>query len=126
MCFGLEGELKSCSTNSHMYSNMYCESDLYTGVPRKIDFPFCPCEENAVTLIKCQYWPGTSLNPKIAFSFELLDMLQALLLECQVAMQDFTQAMAYIIKAKIFDVCNLHMYACIPQTQFGSCRMFLC
>ena len=92
---------------------MYIYLYLNTGVPRQIEFPFCPCEGNAITLIKCRYWPGTPLNPKIAFSFDILDMLQALLLECQVAVQDFTQAMTYLIKAKIFRV-SMPAYTYIP------------
>lgn len=74
------------------------------GIPRDIQFPCCPCEGIVVTLIKFQYWPGSPVNPTIAFSFELLDMLEALLLECQVAVQDFTQAMSYLIRSKIFQV----------------------
>ena len=75
-----------------------------SGIPRDIEFPFCPCKGIVVILIKSQYWPGSPVNPSIAFSFELLDMLEALLLECQVAVQDFTQAMSYLIKSKIFQV----------------------
>ena len=74
------------------------------GIPRDIEFSFCPCEGIVVTLIKFRYWPGSPVNPLIAFSFDLLDMLEALLLECQVAIQDFTQALSYVIKSKIFQV----------------------
>ena len=90
--------------HTYVYSYIY-GLDLYTGVPRQIEFPFCPCEEKAITLIRCQYWPGTPHNPHIAFSFNLMNMLKALLLQCQVAVQDFTQAMTYLIRAKIFKVC---------------------
>ena len=42
-----------------------------------------------------------------------MKMLQALLLECQVAVQDFTQVMTYLIRAKILKVCS---YICIMCT----------
>ena len=74
------------------------------GIPRNIEFPFCPCESNAVNLMKFRYWPGSPLNPTIAFSFDLMDMLTALLLECQVAVQDFTKAISYMIRHKIGQV----------------------
>ena len=103
MCFGLEGKHLAYIVDDITFEVI--NLNLNIGVPRQIEFPFCPCQGNAITLIKCQYWPGTPLNPKIAFSFELLDMLQALLLECRVAVQDFTQAVGYLIKTKTFKVC---------------------
>ena len=53
-----------------------------------------------VTLIRLNYWPATPSRPSIAFSFSLLDWLQALLLECQVPVQDFSNALEFIIVSK--------------------------
>ena len=53
-----------------------------------------------VTLIQLNYWPATPSRPSIAFSFSLLDWLQALLLECQVPVQDFSNALEFIIAIK--------------------------
>ena len=53
-----------------------------------------------VTLIRLNYWPATPSRPSIAFSFSLLDWLQALLLECQVPVQDFSNALEFIITTK--------------------------
>ena len=39
-------------------------------------------------------------------------MLQAVLLECQVAVQDFTQAVGYLIKTKTFKV---RLQICMSQ-----------
>lgn len=78
---------------------------MYIGAPRIISFPFCTCECDAVTLIKFNYWPGSPVNPNVAFSFEFMDLLEALLLECQVAVQDFTQAWSYLITQKLIKVC---------------------
>ena len=70
-------------------------------------FPFCTCESDCVKLIRLHYWPATSSKPLIAFTFHFLDWLEALLLECQVAVQDMTQAISYLIRDKIGQVCHL-------------------
>ena len=81
---------------------------IYIGAPRIINFPFCTCECDAVTLIKFNYWPGSPVNPNVAFSFDFMDLLEALLLECQVAVQDFTQAWSYLITQKLMKVCTYY------------------
>ena len=53
-------------------------------------------ESDMVTLIRLNYWPATPSRPSIAFSFSLLDWLQALLLECQLPVQDFSNALEFI------------------------------
>ena len=75
------------------------------GTPRKLRISFCHCESDIVTLIRLNYWPATPSRPSIAFSFSLLDWLQALLLECQVPVQDFSSALAFIITTKYENVC---------------------
>ena len=70
------------------------------GIPRKLRVAFCHCEPDIVTLIRLNYWPATPARPSIAFSFALLDWLQALLLECQVPVQDFSHALEFIIATK--------------------------
>ena len=74
---------------------------IYVGIPRSINFQFCSCESDCIKLIRLHYWPATSTKPQIAFDFHFLDWLEALLLECQVAVQDMTQAISYLIKENI-------------------------
>ena len=50
--------------------------------------------------MRLNYWPAIPSRPSIAFSFSLLDWLQALLLECQVPVQDFSNALEFIITTK--------------------------
>lgn len=59
-----------------------------------------------LTLMRFHYWPATPSRPSIAFSFALMDWMEALLLECQVAVQDFTLALEEIIKEKFGEVCE--------------------
>ena len=86
-----------------------------TGILRKISFPFYTCESDCIKLIRLHYWPATSSKPLVAFTFHFLDWLEALLLECQVAVQDMTQAISYLIKDKIgqvYDGLNTEVYTC--------------
>lgn len=71
---------------------------LLLGVPRIINIGFCGCGPDAVSLVKFKYWPATPSRPSIAFSFAMLDWLEALLLECQVPVQDFVYAMEFLLK----------------------------
>lgn len=80
------------------HRNHYLLHEL--GIPRKLRVAFCHCEPDIVTLIRLNYWPATPARPSIAFSFALLDWLQALLLECQVPVQDFSNALKYIISTQ--------------------------
>lgn len=65
----------------------------------------CDCESDTLTLMRFHYWPATPSHPSIAFSFALMDWMEALLLEHQVAVQDFTLALE-IIKEKFGEVCE--------------------
>ena len=63
------------------------------GVQHSITFTFCQCFGEVETLIQFELFPATPKRPTVAFSFQLLDYLEALLLECQVAVSDFTAAL---------------------------------
>ena len=74
---------------------------LLLGSQRKIKFQFCDCYSEVDTLIKLGYFAATPQCPQLAFQFQLLDLLEALLLECQVAVKDFTAAMACISRCPL-------------------------
>ena len=46
-------------------------------------------------MIHAQLWPSTVANPRLAFSFDLMNWAEALLYKCQVAMKDFWAALRY-------------------------------
>ena len=81
--------------------NMIIFTFHFVGLPRVIHFPFCSCECDAIKLIRCGYWPGTPVTPFVAFSFEFMNLLDSLLVECHVPVQDFTQAWSYLISKKL-------------------------
>ena len=55
--------------------------------------------------MRAHLWPTTPSNPHMAFTFNLLDWAEALLLECQVSVQDLCKALYFKCPYKIFKVC---------------------
>ena len=47
------------------------------------------CEPEAVTFLRYNLWPATPISPTLAFDFELLERLDALILECCIGVQGF-------------------------------------
>jgi len=77
---------------------------FYLGISRNLNIQFCKCRSDALTLIALGYWPGTPTRPFVAFSFSFMDWMEALLLECQVSVQDFSSALEVFLKENIVQV----------------------
>lgn len=60
-----------------------------------INFVCCRCEPVAVTLSRANLWPASPKNPQLAFTFELLNLVEALMLECHVSLKDFCSALKF-------------------------------
>ena len=60
--------------------------------------------EDAVTLVHLHYWPATPTRPSTAFSFQLLDWIEAVLLECQVSLSDISAAIEFLHSSGISEV----------------------
>ena len=60
-----------------------------------INFVHCNCEPLAVTLVRAQLWPATPHLPRLVFRFSLLDWIETLMVECQVALRDFCYALYF-------------------------------
>ena len=63
------------------------------GAEHDIIFACCECEATAVTMVRARLWPASPRFPKLAFTFEVLEWAEALLLECQVPLGDFCKAL---------------------------------
>ena len=50
---------------------------------------FCNCEDDAITLVKLQLWPGLVTRPLVAFHTKLVALAESLLLECHVSLKKF-------------------------------------
>jgi hypothetical protein len=55
----------------------------------------CPCDAVSVSLARLRLWPATSKNPTVAYTIDHLDWMEALLLECQVSVNDFCKALVF-------------------------------
>lgn len=65
---------------------------------------FCKCIPDALRLISLGYWPATPTRPVLAFTHPFMEWMEALLLECQVSIQDFSSAVEMLIKEKYMKV----------------------
>ena len=68
---------------------------MYKGSEHHVTFKYCQCEPLVVTMVRARLWPSTAQHPHLAFTFELLDWAEALLLECQVALKDLCKALCF-------------------------------
>ena len=46
-------------------------------------------------MVRARIWPASPQYPQLAFTFDLLDHIEALLLECHVAVKDFCEALFF-------------------------------
>ena len=67
---------------------------------------FCSCESEVETLLRAHLFPATPKQPQLAFCFKLFDWYEALLLECQVAVQDFVSALNVLTSSNLLQVCS--------------------
>ena len=79
-----------------VYNNNYYEAwklSYYIGEEHNISFVWCACEPLVLTMVRARIWPSAPRRPNLAFTFDLLDWAESLLLECQVALKDFCKAL---------------------------------
>ncbi|XP_068674926.1 uncharacterized protein [Montipora foliosa] len=55
------------------------------------EVPVCDCESHAVTLVRCQFWPGSPERPSVGFHFKLMDLAEKLFLHSQVSVKEFSE-----------------------------------
>ena len=79
-----------------------------TGAEHQVKFVTCSCEPLAITMVRAHLWPATPQNARIAFSFRFLDLTEAMLLECQVALKDLCKAISYMHQYPIYKVTWKH------------------
>ena len=51
----------------------------------------CDCESDAVTLVRCQFWPGLPERPSVGFHFKLMDLAEKLFLYRQMSVKEFSE-----------------------------------
>ena len=55
----------------------------------------CSCEPLVATMVKAKLWPSTPKNARLAFTFDLMNWIEILVLECHVALKDICKALVY-------------------------------
>ena len=71
-------------------------------------FASCACEPLVVTLVRARIWPSTPQRPHLAFTLDLLDWMECLLLECQVSLNDFCKALYFKCRHLVVKVTFLY------------------
>ena len=74
---------------------------FHAGIPHQVGIVSCKCEPFSVTLSRLRLWPTSSKQPSYALAFDLLDWMEAMLLECQVSLNDFCKALNYKLPAYV-------------------------
>ena len=97
---------------------------ILVGIEHNVDFRCCQCEPVAVTMVRARLWPATPQFPRLAFTFELLDWAEALLLECQVALQDLCKALCFKCPCIAIKVCNENWNSSFTVYLYLTCLQF--
>ena len=89
---------------------MYCRFvNLYPYAGQHhIAITFCFCHNKSERLIQLRLWPATPTSPQLAFTFDLMELLHILILECQVSLHDAARM--------------LKMFAVVQQKQVYMCK----
>ena len=65
---------------------------------------FCSCETEVETLLRARLFPATPKLPQLVFTFEFMDWLEALMLECHVSTYDFVGAVGFLTDTRLLQV----------------------
>ena len=73
---------------------------------------FCDCEDDAVTLVKMHLWPSTVKRPVLAFHVKLIELLEALVIECHISLQKFCDMLNVINRSSLLPkwVINIEVF----------------
>lgn len=77
--------------NTCMTSMLLVSISTYIGNQHLKEVAVCDCESHAVTLVRCQFWPGSPERPSVGFHFKLMDLAEKLFLHSQVSVKEFSE-----------------------------------
>ncbi|XP_028416359.1 uncharacterized protein LOC114540363 [Dendronephthya gigantea] len=83
---------------------------------------FCNCESDVATLVKMQLWPSSAKRPVMAFHYKLMELLEALVMECQVSLQKFCDMLGIINKSPMLPKWVKNVYSCLNSDSFDEFR----
>ena len=65
--------------------------DITTGNQHLKEVAVCDCESHTVTLVPCQFWPGSPERHSVGFHFKLMDLVEKLFLQSHVSVNEFSE-----------------------------------
>lgn len=74
---------------------------LVVGYHNGIVVSFCRCKTKVERLVELHLWPATPQSPRVAFTMELLDIIHAAMLECQVSLYHASSMLQYLSTLKM-------------------------
>ena len=57
---------------------------------------FCDCHSKLERLIQLRLWPATPISPELVFTFDLMEHVRILILECQVSLHNIAHMLHMI------------------------------
>ena len=97
-CDSKKKTIIDCLNEHGMYSSpLTIVWNVFTlvGIEHKVHLTYCDCESLIRTMCQARVWPATPNYPHYAFSFALMEWAKVLLLECQVSLKDFCNALSF-------------------------------
>ena len=87
---------------------------------------WCKCIPLSVSLVRCGFWPAVPEKPSVGFAWELLEMLRALMLECQISVQGFCRALrckSNLMDSEVFTCSSLVSCTCTWTTRYRATKL---
>ena len=95
LCYHIKVDICAhyASTNSYKFVSFSCPGNQHLK-----EVAVCDCESHAVTLVRCQFWPGSPERPSVGFHFKLMDLAEKLFLHSQVSVKAFSELLQEMIQ----------------------------
>ena len=77
---------------------------VVTGYHYGVVVSFCRCKTKVERLVELHLWPATPQSPRVAFTMELLNIIHASMLECQVSLYHASGMLQYLSTLKMVRV----------------------
>ena len=89
---------------------------VVTGYHYGVVVSFCSCKTKVERLVELHLWPATPQSPRVAFTMELLDIVHASMLECQVSLYHASGMLQYLSTLKMVCIILVEKICLILQS----------
>ena len=88
---------------------------IHRSVP--YSYIFLWCHTKLERLIQLRLWPATPISPELVFTFDLMEHVHILILECQVSLHNIAHMLSNLIEKCCVAIPIFHSYAHIASCQ---------